>query len=63
MVQGSYKDSKSGISFSTWSTTPSDDPDSSAQVDFTWGLALPDGALKKDANEYIGYLVSRFESR
>lgn len=42
-----YKDSTSGIEFGTW--TPG--------TGFTFGLALPDDALTKDANEYIGLLV------
>nr|ADT70776.1 cellobiose dehydrogenase [Hypoxylon haematostroma] len=40
-----YKDPETGIEFGTW-----------VQGDQTIGLTLPEDALTKDANEYIGYL-------
>lgn len=53
-----YKDEKSGIEFGTWAYTADasseDDPGFGA---YTFGMALPEDALTKDANEYIGILV------
>lgn len=44
-----YTDPDTGIEFGTW-----------AQGDQTVGLALPEDALSKDADEYIGILVCRY---
>lgn len=45
-----YTDSKTNITFTTWSFTDSGG--------MTYGMALPEDALTKDATEYIGILVS-----
>jgi cellobiose dehydrogenase (acceptor) len=56
----SYTDKATGIQFSTWGVFPNaSDPDSVApSAAFMFGMALPGDALTKDANEYIGILVS-----
>lgn len=55
-----YKDEKTGIQLGTWGYTPDatseDDPGFGA---YTFGMALPEDAMTKDANEYIGILVWR----
>lgn len=58
-----YTDPETGIVFNTWSAT--DGPiqgegyGSVSLGGFTFGMALPSDALTVDANEFIGYLVSR----
>jgi hypothetical protein len=56
----SYTDKLTGIQLATWGFLPNaTDPDSiPASAAFTFGMALPGDALDKDANEYIGVLVS-----
>ncbi|KAK0708434.1 cellobiose dehydrogenase [Lasiosphaeris hirsuta] len=48
-----YKDPETGIVFSTWTAGG---PEAVGVAPFTFGLALPSDALKKDADEYIGLL-------
>ena len=57
MLQGNYTDPTNNISFATWYSAPSSDPDSVVQAFYSWGLVLPETALKTDATEYIGILV------
>lgn len=53
-----YKEPKSEISFNTWNV-----PGSSGTGGLTFGMALPSTALKHDATEFLGYLVSSFHSQ
>ena len=48
-----YKEPESGISFNTWNV-----PGSSGTGGLTFGMALPSTAMKQDATEFMGYLVS-----
>jgi cellobiose dehydrogenase (acceptor) len=56
-----WTDSKTGITFDTWSATDappngdSEGPQTSGG--FTFGVALPADALTTDATEFIGYMV------
>ena len=53
-----YKEPESGISFNTWNV-----PGSSGTGGLTFGMALPSTALKDDATEFVGYLVSSPDSQ
>lgn len=50
-----FTDPDSGVVFNSWGV-----PSGSSQTQggFTFGVALPSDALTKDADEFIGYLVS-----
>jgi cellobiose dehydrogenase (acceptor) len=50
MNEGSYTDAATGVKFKTW-TAPGESL-------YTFGMALPEDALTKNATEYIGLLVS-----
>jgi cellobiose dehydrogenase (acceptor) len=53
-----YTDPGTNITFGTWSVGGSVNPAAGQpQATFTFGMALPQDALTKDATEYIGYLV------
>ncbi|KAI1180765.1 fungal cellulose binding domain-containing protein [Nemania sp. FL0916] len=53
-----YKDSKTGITFDTWVVpdTASGAAGTTTVGGMTMGFAMPQDALTKDANEFIGYL-------
>ncbi|EAU37630.1 predicted protein [Aspergillus terreus NIH2624] len=48
-----YTDPGTGIAFTTWNIPLEDNGG-----DLTFGMALPSNALKTDATEFIGYIVS-----
>ncbi len=52
-----FTEPNTNISFGTWSLDEIADPDAVGQHFYQFGIALPPDALKKDATEYIGYLV------
>jgi hypothetical protein len=54
MTEGTYSHILTGIRLKTWS---------SQDGGFTFGMTLPDTALEKDANEYIGLIVSTIARR
>lgn len=54
MTAGSHLDVQTGINFTTWSSVPT----KTGQDKFTFGIVLPRDAATKDANEFIGLLVS-----
>ena len=49
MTEGTYAHGETGIRFKTWT---------SQDGGFTFGMTLPENALEKDANEYLGLIVS-----
>ena len=51
-------DSRSNITFATWSIYHDPDPNAVQQGDYSFGMVLPPTALTTDSDEYIGYLVT-----
>ena len=54
-----FVEPNTNISFGSWSQDSIPDPENIGQGFYQFGLALPPDALKKDADEYIGYLVRK----
>ncbi len=52
-----FTEPNTNITFNTWGVDEIADPGTVGQNFYQFGIALPPDALKKDATEYIGYLV------
>ncbi|KAL8403246.1 hypothetical protein RB594_008492 [Gaeumannomyces avenae] len=52
MIPGTYTDQETGIDFVTWSPQTGE----GGVGGYTFGIALPEDALKTDSKEYIGFL-------
>ncbi len=59
-----YTDAATNITFNTWGVEEAIDDDGyPVQGTYYFGMALPPDALKNNATEYIGYLVSHGRRR